>query len=122
MPAVAVPVKRPNDPLEAAKSGSLATATPVTDPELEPIETPPSAPPVPVAAKHPPPAPRERPAPPAPPVYEVLEDKVVAVNRGMTTMRKGKLISRDSHDLEALRAQGVKFGLVTGPKGSHGPL
>lgn len=100
---------KPNDPLEAAKAGSIA------DPELEaagmqlevleqaaqPVAAPPPPPPA-AAVKR-----------PAKPVvlarYRILADKLVSIGRHQTVVRAGTEFTVESYDPEALKAQGVQI-------------
>jgi hypothetical protein len=42
--------------------------------------------------------------------YAVLKDAEVIGNRAKILLRKGKIVSSRTHDLEGLRAQGVQLG------------
>jgi len=105
-PSTATP---PSDPLELAKMGSETAGTRVMAQSAVAPEPPPE-PEAPKSESLPPP-----PAPPPPPAvkeqkYLVLNDKIVRIgNAGWqsTQLRKGKIVSNHSYDIEQLRAQGV---------------
>jgi hypothetical protein len=97
---------RPMDPMELAKQGNMSTVVP-SEPEVPAVSAAPEVE-LDESDLEPP-----KPAPPAPKIqrFVVAEEKLVRLDNGKhaTQLRKGSIVSAESHNMTELADQGVKL-------------